>query len=76
MIYKKKDLVIDGFKLETLGKKYSTPLFCFFFKKIKTNIDYLKNKFKDLNALICFAVKANSNKILLQRISKLGLEQM
>ena len=73
MIYKKKDLVIDGFKLESLGKKYSTPLYCYSFKKIKKNIVYLKNNFKKINPLICFAVKANSNKILLQRISKLGL---
>ena len=73
MIYKKNDLVIDGFKIESLGKKYSTPLYCYSLKKIKKNIVYLKNNFKKINPLICFAVKANPNKILLQRISKLGL---
>ncbi len=73
MIYKKKDLVIDGFKPELLGKKYSTPLYCYSFKQIKKNIIYLKNNFKKINPLICFAVKANPNKILLQKIGKLGL---
>ena len=73
MIYKKKDLVIDGFKPELLGKKYSTPLYCYSFKQIKKNIIYLKNNFKKINPLICFAVKANPNKTLLQKIGKLGL---
>ena len=73
MIYKKKDLVIDGFKPEFLGKKYSTPLYCYSLKNIKKNIIDLKKNFKKINPLICFAVKANSNKILLQKIGRLGL---
>ena len=73
MIYKKKDLVIDGFKPELLGKKYSTPLYCYSLKNIKKNIIDLKKNFKKINPLICFAVKANSNKILLQKIGRLGL---
>ncbi len=73
MIYKKKDLIVDGFKLESLGKKYSTPLYCYSFKDIKKNTINLKKKFKKINPLICFAVKANPNKVLLQKIGKLGL---
>ena len=44
MIYKKKDLIVDGFKLESLGKKYSTPLYCYSFKDIKKNTINLKKK--------------------------------
>ncbi len=73
MIYKKKNLIVDGFKLELLGKKYSTPLYCYSLKDIKKNIINLKKNFNKLNPLICFAVKANPNKVLLQKIGKLGL---
>ena len=73
MIYKKRNLIIDGFKLETLAKKYSTPLYCYSLKRIKKNISKFKKNFKKINPLICFAVKANSNKILLREIGKQGL---
>jgi len=73
MKYKLNDLLIDGFKVQKLGKKYSTPLYCYSFKKIKENIINFKNNFKNINHLTCFAVKANPNKILLREIGKLGL---
>ena len=73
MIYKKRNLIIDGFKSETLAKKYSTPLYCYSLKRIKKNISNFKKNFKKINPLICFAVKANSNKILLREIGKQGL---
>ena len=73
MRYKSKDLLIDGFKTKILAKKYLTPLYCYSFKKIKENIKNFKKNFKGINPLICFAVKANPNKILLREIGKLGL---
>ena len=73
MIYKKKALIIDGFKPEILGKKYSTPLYFYSLKTIKKNITNFKKNFRKIDPLICFAVKANSNKIILQKIGKLGL---
>ncbi len=73
MRYKKKALVIDGFKAEILAKKYSTPLYCYSLKKIKQNIKNFKNHFKGINPVICFSVKANPNRVLLKEIGKLGL---
>ena len=73
MRYKKNNLLIDNFKIEILAQKYSTPLYCYSYKRIKENIKNLKKKFSIINPLICFAVKANPNKILLQEIGKLGL---
>ncbi len=46
MKYKKKDLLIDGFKAESLAKKYSTPLYCYSLKKIKENIVNFKKALK------------------------------
>ncbi len=73
MKYKKKDLLIDGFKPEILAEKYSTPIYCYSFKKIRENITRFKKNFKKINPLICYAVKANSNKVLIREIGKLGL---
>ena len=73
MKYKLKNYFIDGLRAETLAKKYSTPLYCYSFKKLKDNINKFKKNFKSINPIICYAVKANSNKILLREIGKLGL---
>ena len=73
MKYKEKNLLIDGFKTKTLAQKYGTPLYCYSYKKLKQNIEDFKNNFHQIKPMICFSVKANSNKTLLQEIGKLGL---
>ncbi len=73
MKYIANKLTIDGYKVETLAKKYSTPLYCYSFKKIDANIKNFKKNFKKIDPIVCFSVKSNSNKILLKEIGKLGL---
>ena len=73
MIYKKNKLIIDGFKIDYLARKYKTPIYCYSLKKIKDNIENLKRNFKKINPLICYAVKANSNLSILKEIKKSNL---
>ncbi len=73
MRYKSNNYFIEGLKVEKLAKTYSTPLYCYSFKKLKDNINNFKRNFYSINPIICFAVKSNSNKILLREIKKLGL---
>tara|TARA_Y100001970_G_scaffold287465_1_gene412210 strand:+ start:5202 stop:6416 length:1215 start_codon:yes stop_codon:yes gene_type:complete len=73
MKYKSKNYFIDGFKAETLAKKYSTPLYCYSLKKLRDNVNKFRKSFKSINPIICFAVKANSNKALIREIGRLGL---
>ena len=73
MKYKKKNLEIKNLKASVLANKYSTQLYCYSFKKLKENIDNFKKSFNEINPLICFSVKSNSNKTLLSEICKLGL---
>ena len=73
MIYKKNKLIIERFDISTIAKKYKTPIYCYFLKKIKDNIQNLKNNFKKINPLICYAVKANSNLGILKEIKKNNL---
>ena len=73
MIYKNKNFFIEKVKVSKLAKTYSTPLYCYSYKKLSENINYFKKIFKSINPLICFSVKSNPNKILLSEICKLGL---
>ena len=73
MNYKKKDFLIDGFRAELLAKRYSTPLYCYSYKKLSENVKVFQKSFKSINPLICFAVKSNTNKFLINEIGKLGL---
>ena len=72
MIYKKGALNIDGFNINYLARKFSTPIYCYSSIKIKENILNFKKKFKKINPLICFAVKANANIKILNEIKKFG----
>ena len=73
MKYRKKNLLIGNLNVNVLAKKYSTPLYCYSYQKLKENINNFKKTFVKINPLICFSVKSNSNKTLLNEISKLGL---
>jgi len=73
MIYKKKEFQIDNIKTSVLARNYSTPLYCYSFKKLKENILNFKKNFKTFKPIICFSVKSNSNETLLREIGKLGL---
>jgi diaminopimelate decarboxylase len=68
MIYKKDKLIFDGFDVGFLARKYKTPIYCYSSKKIENNIQKLKDQFKKVNPLICYAVKANMNLGILKEI--------
>ena len=72
MKYLNKIFSIEGVKAEYLAKKFGTPIYCYSYKKLKTNIINFKNNFKSFNPLICFSVKSNTNVNLLRQIRKLG----
>ena len=73
MIYSKNKLTIDGLNVENLAKKFSTPLYCYSYKKLRENILNIKNNFKKIDPLICFAVKSNTSIKILKEIKKFNL---
>ena len=73
MIYKGKNLSIDNFNIDLIAKKFSTPIYCYSFRKLKNNIQNFKKSFKKINPLICFAVKSNTNTKLLNEIRKFNI---
>ena len=73
MKYINNKLTIDGISLNTLVRKYGTPLYCYSHNELRTNIINFKNNFKGINPLICFSVKSNSNKKILSEIKKFNI---
>ena len=73
MIYRNNKLTIYNFDISKIIKKYKTPIYCYSLKGIKENIKILKDSFKKINPLICYAVKANSNLGILKEIKKRNL---
>ena len=73
MLYIKNKLTFDKKNVESLAKKYGTPLYCYSFNKLKSNILELKKHFRSFSPLICFAVKSNTNTKILNEIKKFNL---
>ena len=72
MNYIGKNFSIEKVSATSLAKKYTTPIYCYSYKRLKKNILNLKNNFKSFNPLLCFSVKSNANLNLLKEIKKLG----
>jgi len=59
--------------VQNLAKKFRTPLYCYSYKKLHENILNIKNNFKKIDPLICFAVKSNTNIKILKEIKKFNI---
>nr|MBC8305044.1 diaminopimelate decarboxylase [Pelagibacterales bacterium] len=72
MRYINKKFLIENISVTNLAKKFNTPIYCYSYKKLKTNVANFKHNFRSFNPLICFSVKSNTNVNLLREIRKLG----
>ena len=73
MKYKKSHFYIENVRTKNIAEKFGTPSYVYSYNKIKDNINNFKKKFKNINPLICFSVKSNSNLSILKLINKFGL---
>ena len=73
MNYINNKLSFDNKLIDSIAKKYGTPLYCYSFEKIKKNITDFKKNFKSFSPLICFAVKSNTNIKILKEIKKFNI---
>ena len=71
MQYKKRKFHVENISTEKIAKKFSTPLYCYSYSKLKNNIINFKNHFSSISPLICFSVKSNSNVKIIKEIKKL-----
>ena len=73
MRYKNNKYFIENISLDKLAIKYSTPLYCYSYNKLKSNIINFFTYFKKFSPLVCFAIKSNTNLNLIREIKNFGL---
>lgn len=65
-------LMIDGVKIETLARKYGTPLYAYSHKRLIDNYRAVAGAFAPVSPLIAFSMKSNSNGAILRALIQEG----
>ena len=65
-------LYCEGVALETLARKYGTPLYVYSQHTLTNHFQQLDRAMTGVEHLICFAVKSNSNLAVLRALARLG----
>ena len=73
MRYKNNNYFIENISLDKLAIKYSTPLYCYSYNKLRSNIINFFTHFKKFSPIVCFAIKSNTNLNLIREIKNFGL---
>ena len=70
--YFRKKLYIENTSVLSIAKKNQTPFYLYSSKQIEENYINFFKIFKNVNPLICFAAKANTNITIMRILGKLG----
>jgi len=70
--YKSGILHAEDVSLARIAAEVGTPFYCYSTATLERHYEVLAHAFRDQNALICFAVKANSNQAVLATMGRLG----
>ena len=62
----------EGVSLDKIAAEVGTPFYCYSTATLVRHYTVLADAFKDQKALICYAVKANSNQAVLATMARLG----
>jgi diaminopimelate decarboxylase len=65
-------LYCDGVSLETLARKYGTPLYVYSAEQIMERLELFQRAFAQRDHLVCFAVKSNSSLAILKLLAERG----
>lgn len=66
------DLPIGAAAAEALARRYGTPLYVYSAASIQGRLEALRKAFSALDPLICYALKANSNRALCALLARRG----
>ncbi len=58
--------------LDTLAAAVGTPFYCYSTATLERHYKVFADAFADVNALVCYAMKANSNQAVIATLAKLG----
>ncbi len=70
--FRQKNLCIENVQAFSLAKIYKTPFYCYSLGQLKSNFDFFKKTFKNIDPMVCFSVKSNSNLALLKQLKLMG----
>ena len=70
--YVGKNLFCEGVSVESLAKKFGTPLYVYSQATLTRHFEELDGAMSPLDHLVCFAVKSNSNQSVLRALANLG----
>jgi len=70
--YNKNKMHMEKVSIETISKDVDTPFYCYSYSAIKACYLEYQAAFNELDTMICYAVKANSNQAILKTLSNLG----
>ncbi len=62
----------EGVDIKSLSDAIDTPFYCYSAAALEQNYRVFSNAFSDMDALICYAMKANSNQAVLKTFAHLG----
>src|SRR2546425_8456455 len=65
-------LYCEGVPLDTLAKKFGTPLYVYSQHTLTEHFRKLDQAMNGVDHLVCFAVKSNSNRSVLRTLAELG----
>src|SRR6202012_5673320 len=62
----------EAVSLDTLAQAVGTPFYCYATATLERHYRVFAQAFADVDALICYAMKANSNQAVIATLSRLG----
>jgi diaminopimelate decarboxylase len=72
LIKKKDKFFVEDVCIDSIIEKFTTPAYIYSKQRIVDNFKSLESAFKNVDHMICFAVKANSNIAILNLLAKNG----
>src|SRR5216684_1547569 len=70
--YVRGKLFCEGVAVETLARKFGTPLYVYSQSTLASHFEKLDRAMSPVDHLICFAVKSNSNQSVVRLLARLG----
>ena len=70
--YKRNHLYCEDIKVEDLARRFGTPLYVYSYHTLLGHYIKLNTAFKEIEPLICYSVKANSNLAILKALVDKG----
>ncbi|WP_025897617.1 diaminopimelate decarboxylase [Sneathiella glossodoripedis] len=70
--YRNGELFAEDVSVAEIAKKVGTPFYCYSTATLERHFKVFSEAFDGANALVCFAVKANSNLAVIRTLARLG----